>query len=335
MCPDAVGAGFALVLPYFASGNHNCSEISRECGVHKRTVNRYLKKYLQQTPVEKIGRIGRPTKVTPGLKKSISMIVRHQPTITSKEISHHIAEKKGVILSPVTARRVLDGLQYRSVKPRNVAMLTQKQKIARIEWCQKNLNRDWSKVVFSDESFIQLQANTVKYWTKKGQVYQKPRAKDRKKIMFWAAFCIKMKSKIEFIDGIMTGQVYMGILDSALKPLLCQLNSKYTKTRGKYIFQHDNDPKHTCRIVKSYISDNSIDVMDWPSNSPDLNPIENLWAILKRRVEKRAPQTTQNLKDYVCEEWEKIDPNIIHNLVSSMDKRCNEVIAKNGEAIDY
>ena len=95
------------------------------------------------------------------------MIVRHQPTITSKEISHHIAEKKVVILSPVTARRVLDGLQYRSVKPRNVAMLTQKQKIVRIEWCQKNLNRDWSKVVFSDESFIQLQANTVKYWTKK------------------------------------------------------------------------------------------------------------------------------------------------------------------------
>ena len=75
--------------------------------------------------------------------------------------------------------------------------------------------------------------------------------------------------------------------------------------------------------------------MDWPSNSPDLNPIENLWSIVKRNVEKRMPRNLEDLKRMMVEEWNNIPDETIINLVKSMKNRCQLVIKNNGERIDY
>jgi transposase len=76
-------------------------------------------------------------------------------------------------------------------------------------------------------------------------------------------------------------------------------------------------------------------VIDWPSNSPDLNPIENLWSIVKGNVEKRWPKNLGELERYMVEEWNKIPESILKNLVGSMKERCKLVIEKNGERIPY
>ena len=66
--------------------------------------------------------------------------------------------------------------------------------------------------------------------------------------------------------------------------------------RGNWRLQQDNDPKHTSRIAKEFLDKNVPEVMDWPSNSPELNPIENLWAIVKRNVELRRPKNLSELE---------------------------------------
>jgi len=75
--------------------------------------------------------------------------------------------------------------------------------------------------------------------------------------------------------------------------------------------------------------------MDWPANSPDLNPIENLWNIVKRNVEKRMPKNQQDLSHFMVEEWNAIPKSMLINLVKSMKRRCELVIESNGERISY
>ena len=57
-----------------------------------------------------------------------------------------------------------------------------------------------------------------------------------------------------------------------------------------FIFQDDNDPKHTAHIVKNYLRNHQIEMLEWPPQSPDLNPIESLWAELNRKLNKRKPK---------------------------------------------
>ena len=75
--------------------------------------------------------------------------------------------------------------------------------------------------------------------------------------------------------------------------------------------------------------------MDWPSNSPDLNPIENLWCIVKNNVERRMPKNCEELKQFMEEEWQKIPVAFLINLVDSMKRRCELIIERNGERIPY
>ena len=97
----------------------------------------------------------------------------------------------------------------------------------------------------------------------------------------------------------------------------------------------DNDPKHNSRIVKKFLDEEVPEVIDWPSNSPDANPIENLWSVIKRRVEKRRPSNLNELNKFLHDEWNKIDMIIINNLIKSMKSRCLALIESKGERIDY
>ena len=126
----------------------------------------------------------------------------------------------------------------------------------------------------------------------------------------------------------MTGNFYVEILQKHL-PEVKQL------FRGRWVWQQDNDPKHTSRVAKKFLQENVPEVLDWPSNSPDLNPIENLWSIVKTRVERRMPKNCHELELFMMEEWANIPQTILMNLVNSMPKRCQAIIDNNGERIDF
>ncbi len=83
-----------------------------------------------------------------------------------------------------------------------------------------------------------------------------------------------------------------------------------------FIFQQDLAPAHTAKGTKSWFNDHGVTVLDWPANSPDLNPIENLWGIVKRKMRDTRPNNADELKATVKETWASIPPQQCHKLIS-------------------
>lgn len=85
-------------------------------------------------------------------------------------------------------------------------------------------------------------------------------------------------------------------------------------------YQQDNHPVHKSKKIQNYISENNIKVIDWPSNSPDINPIENLWSIIKFKL-TRITLTSENFEENIIKVINDIDFSVIYNMISNMHLR--------------
>ena len=102
-------------------------------------------------------------------------------------------------------------------------------------------------------------------------------------------------------------------------------------------FQHDNATPHSARITKQFLQQHNINVLDWPSKSPDLSPIENLWDFLGRRVRARPnpPQTVAQLSNALTQEWRAIPQHYVRRLFNSMRRRLTACINAAGGHTGY
>ncbi len=128
----------------------------------------------------------------------------------------------------------------------------------------------------------------------------------------------------------MNAEVYIDILARNLKP-----SARKLKLGPKFTFMQDNDPKHTSRKAKDFFKKNKVKVLDWPAQSPDLNPIEHLWDVLKRRLRETRSSNVRELKAKVCEVWDGIAPEVTRNLVNSLPRRLEAIIAARGGPTKY
>ena len=112
----------------------------------------------------------------------------------------------------------------------------------------------------------------------------------------WGCFGRRGFGEIHIFRENMTAAVYVGILEEHLE------QSAVNAVPEHWVFQDDNDPKHRSRLAKQWLRDHNIRTLGWPSNSPDVNPIENVWAPLKDHVAARDPQALDQLERYIRED---------------------------------
>jgi len=200
--------------------------------------------------------------------------------------------------------------------------------------------RDWSYCIFSDESDLfpddQGKHHYRRYAGERVELDFGPCYRwGPRKVKVWGSISLNgVGTRVRYEDT-MTGNRYKEILEEYLLkdyPLL-----RGTKTRqSKYYFQQDNAAPHRALAVKNFFIDNRITTVDWPSSSPDLNPIEHVWGFIKEQLFKK--NSTLTSADEAWDEIQRIwyfDVNsILKDLYDSLPKRINTVIELNGARID-
>jgi transposase len=135
------------------------------------------------------------------------------------------------------------------------------------------------------------------------------------------------------INGHLNGELYTHILQDEFLQTL----EFYGLGIDKIIFQQDNDSKHTSRPARQWFQDKRVEVLEWPSQSPDLNPIEHLWRHLKQRLAAYSTEAhnIDELWERVQAEWEKIPKQVCTDLIESMPGRVAALWDADGGYTDY
>ncbi|KAF7247414.1 NAD-dependent protein deacetylase sirtuin-1 [Varanus komodoensis] len=164
-------------------------------------------------------------------------------------------------------------------------------------------------------------------WRQPGEEYKDkcvlPTVKRGGSVMVWGCMRAAGTGELQFIEETMNANMYCEILKQSMIASLRRLGCRA-------VFQHDNNPKHTSKTTTALQKKLRVKVMDWPSMSPDLNPIKHLWGILKRKVEERKVSDIHQLRDVVMEEWKRMPVAACEALVNSMPKRVKAVLENNG-----
>ncbi|KAG9125886.1 hypothetical protein FRC07_005768 [Ceratobasidium sp. 392] len=246
-------------------------------------------------------------------------------------------------VSTKTVRCCLRELGIYNYARRRVPLLTTRHLKARREWAQDHATwsaRDWRRVLFSDESKFKIFGSDgpVRCWRRPGLSLDPRYTRKTVKhgggsIMVWGCITAQGVGRLHRIDGRLTAVRYTEILREQLLGTL----REHSIPPRRAIFQHDNDPKHTARHTRDWIDNRRISLLPWPANSPDMNPIENVWDYLDRQVRMCPclPTSANGLWEILQEEWECIPQSYIDTLYDSMVSRVEELIAAKGGNTRY
>lgn len=311
-------------------------EIGKKFALPKSTVSFIINKFKASGTVETLHRGGRPRCTT---SREDAKIIREFKKYPEKSASS-VVNTFNLRISGRTVQRRACQAGLKSYRAAKKPFISEKNRKARIKFAQDHLNwslQKWSTVLFSDESKFNLKdSDGLKRVRRPQNKRLDPRyCKGTVKhgggnIMVWGCFSGQGLGPLQKIDGIMDRFLYKDILENVMVPY-AEWNMPLS-----WHFQHDNDPKHTSKFVKDWLADQNIDVIRWPAQSPDLNPIENLWEIVDRGVNRDAVYGDKNkLFEAVERAWSAIPKKIIDNLIGSMNKRCADVIKNKGYATKY
>jgi transposase len=326
-----------LIVNQFKKGK-NANEISDVVEVPVRTVRSILQQYRETGNVTPKTSTGRHRLLSPRDERQVFLSVRREPTTRPSTLTR-IANRK---VSVWTIRRSLHRGGLHPAKMKRKPRLTAAQRKARLEWAMEYAKKPrdfWDHVIFSDESSFHtneaLKGKVV--WRFAHEELQSPFVQPvtkfgGHKLQVWG--CVTSQGvgwACSLPEGI-DSDTYLVILKNELQWTI----SLYFKEFNGVVFQQDGAGPHRANVVKNYLKLQKYSVLPWPAHSPDLSPIENLWANLKKRLEEKHGEIPKTkLWEVVDEEWEETSKEYCKNLFASMPDRIQAVINARGGYTKY
>jgi len=316
--------------------NVSDKELSRIFEISRTTVSKWKNKVNFQDTKRK-----RKSKLSRDIKRYLLKRARNKYTgidgASSRKLSIEIRNKFSLNISKTTINNWLNRLLNKPVKAKKTFILRKKDKDKRIEFANYIINNNISgkSIFFTDEkrfvlnSPLNKQTNQIRmdkkgmneYKSEKGEFFEKiahPQAKFPKSIMVAAGISYYGVGKLIFITGTMTSFSYMQVLDLYKEDI--------GRLGQNLMFQKDNAPCHISKSCLNYINENFKNKLEfWPANSPDLSPIEELWALVQEKIGKYNFESTEELAKKLQYIWNRIPKRLCQHLVMSFDKKIQKI----------
>jgi transposase len=305
--------------------------IAKYLRIHESTVRFWLERYEETGDVNVEQKSGRKRATTEKQDAKIQSVVAKYPTETVGQIAFRLS-KKGINVSETTLRRRFKEAGLRSVKPSFKPLLTENHMKKRFEWALQHQDIDWDQVVFTDESSFHMKQAIRRVWIKRGEKYYVSTVKHPVKIHVWGCFSKYGFGKLILFKQTLNSEFMCKIYKNGLLP---SVNKWFGDNSCDWKLLEDNDPKHTSKFSKRFKSNNSIESLPWPSQSPDCNPIENVWSLMKLKINNRPLTSVNNFCRRIKKEWKNLSTEFAEKLVLSMENRITLLIQREGDYINY
>ena len=321
--------GSKMVLP---------SEVARRLQVSISVIVRLIQRYTATGRVQERRRSSRAKKTNPREDRLIEQALETR-TASSSIIRRHV--KVAANISQQTIGNRLHGFDLRSRRPAVRPRLTPTHWAARRAFCRRHVRwtrHQWSQVLFSDESRFTMNHNDgrLRVWRRPGQRFidatvQEKVAFGGGSVMVWGAFNLHHRTPLYHVHCNLNGLRYR---DEILRPLAVPT---LQQIGPMVVYQDDNAHPRRARVVNDFLQQFGVNRMEWPACSPDLNPTENLWDELDRKVRSNnpPPRDAQHLLQMLQAEWQALPQRIFTNLVNSMRTRCVECQNSHGGYTHY
>lgn len=318
--------------------NYSYREIAKKLSISVNAVMTTLQRYAKTGSNKDRKRSGRPRVTSKSEEKHLRLSSLRNRRLTVPQLTSKVNETRTTPVSDSTVRRRLKaaGLHGRisSKKP----LLRPQNRVKRLAWAKKHRNwtyDNWKNVLWTDESKFEI-------FNTRRRVYVRRRIGERYipacvtptvkhgggSVMVWGCFGAEKVGDLHQVQGILNQHGYHSILQRHAIPSGTRLIGP------KFVFQQDNDPKHTSRLCKNYLANkenaNVLQIMQWPPQSPDLNPIELLWDELDRKAREMQPTSAKHLWECLQNAWEAIPQSCLSKLTARMVHVCRAVIKAKG-----
>lgn len=269
------------------------TKIGHQLGIPQQTICSFLHRLDERDSISNLSRSGRPRKTSAADDRYIVRTAESKTRVPLAELRIDTC----INVCEQTFRRRLREAGIRKWRALNRPLLMKEHAAKHHKWVKAHqhwIRKDWERVAWSDECAVQKDSDPRKKWVFRRQndhekyAPQNVQGKSKGGIlsqMIWGCFVGDKLGPIAFINGTVNTQVYVDILENVFLPFIDALSADGITD---IVFQQDNARPHTAKRTQSLLENwalaHGFSLMEWPPNSPDMNPIEHLWAHLKLKL---------------------------------------------------
>ena len=345
----------------------NISGTARSLGLSRKAVERWVKRYIATHGVSTLQKTGRrPALSKDAANKALELLLGEECRGAS-EVALHLQHEgfatttvhKSTIIRVAKAVARQSGCAIHAVRGKPGKRLTQDTKCKRLQFCKDNLHRSWSNVMFTDRkkflfSYPGAKVSPVS-WLCKGKTRQATCVNHPQCVNLYAgitrfgitachlvAGTSKQRSGYFNKQGKMSKNITASEYQDVVKSTFLPEGGRIFSGQGMahWVLQQDNDPTHRAAMapVLAWSNKHATTVAilgKWPPNSPDLNPIENIWAYIQGRVNQMGCKSFEDFKEAVLQEVASVPQLMLNNLYKSLPKRMAKAIEFEGDKTKY